>query len=213
MEPIKVAIFDDNQPRRELLKLLLEDSDDFICTGAYEDCYNVKENIKNNLPDVILMDIDMPRVNGIQGLIIIRKFFPDIKVLMQTIFDDEDKIFKAIVAGADGYILKKTPPAKLMDSIKEVYEGGAPMTPTVARQVLLLFSNKHGSLPKNEFHLSERELEILELLAQGLSYKLIAKKCIITYATVNSHISKIYNKLHVSTAVEAVAKAIQEGLL
>ncbi len=213
MEPIKVAVFDDNQPRRELLKLLLEDSDEFICTGAFEDCYNVIENIKDNLPDVILMDIDMPRVNGIQGLIIIRKAYPDVKVLMQTIFEDEDKIFNAIVAGADGYILKKTPPAKLMDSIKEVYEGGAPMTPTVARQVLLLFSNKHGRLPKNEFHLSEREQEILQLLVQGLSYKLIAKQGMISYATVNSHISKIYHKLHVSSAVEAVTKAIQEGLV
>ena len=130
----------------------------------------------------------MPHVNGLEGLKLIKKQFPEIKILMQTIFEDEDKIFSAIAAGADGYILKKTPTAKLLEAIKDVAEGGSPMTPTVARQVLLLFNNKRGNV-KKDFHLTSRELEILSFLVKGYSYKMIADKCAISYPTVNTHIS------------------------
>ena len=212
MPIIKVAVFDDNKPRRELLELLLNNSDGLTCTGAYEDCRSIVEHISANVPDVILMDIDMPHVNGIEGLKQVRQHFPAIKVLMQTIFEDDDKIFKAIVAGADGYILKKTAPAKLLESISDVMDGGAPMTPTVARQVLLLFNNKHQQIEKKDFHLTAREQEILGYLVQGLSYKMIADKCYISYPTVNSHISHIYEKLHVSSGTEAVAKAIEHNI-
>lgn len=212
MSEIKVAVFDDNKPRRELLKMLLETSDGFVCTGAFENCQHILKNMIDNLPDVILMDIDMPRVNGIEGLKLVRKQFPQVKVLMQTIFEDDEKIFEAILSGADGYILKKTPPLKLLDAIREVLDGGAPMTPTVARQVLLLFNNKHQKNIQNNFDLTEREQEILKLLVKGLSYKMIASECNISYATVNSHVSHIYQKLHVSNAVEAVAKAIQHKI-
>jgi DNA-binding NarL/FixJ family response regulator len=213
MQTIKVAVFDDNNPRRELLQLLLNSSDGLTCTGAYPDCRNVVSHIAANTPDVVLMDIDMPYVNGIEGLKLIRRHFPDVKVLMQTIFEDEDKIFDAIVAGADGYLLKKTPPAKLLEAIADVVQGGAPMTPTVARQVLLLFNNKHRSIPKNNFDLTTREQEILGYLVQGLSYKMIAAKCNISYPTVNTHISHIYEKLHVSSGTEAVAKAIEQNII
>ncbi|MDQ3017493.1 MAG: response regulator transcription factor, partial [Bacteroidota bacterium] len=135
-----------------------------------------------------------------------------VKVLMQTIFEDEEKIFNAIVAGADGYILKKAAPLKLLDGIREVMEGGAPMTPVVAKQVLLLFSNKHKFISKNDFDLTPRETEILTLLVEGYSYKMIAAKCNVTYATVNSHISSIYHKLQVSSGTEAVALAIESGI-
>jgi len=209
MHKIQVAVFDDNKPRRELLKLLLDSSDGLTCTGAYEDCRNIINNIAANVPDVILMDIDMPFVNGIEGLIEVRKHYPNVKVLMQTIFEDDDKIFDAIVAGADGYLLKKTAPAKLLEAITDVMEGGAPMTPVVARQVLLLFNNKHQRIEKKDFNLSAREQEILGYLVQGLSYKMIADKCNISYPTVNSHISHIYEKLHVSSGTEAVAKAME----
>ncbi len=212
MPEIKVAVFDDNKPRRELLQLLLDNSDGLSCTGAYEDCRNIVKNISTNVPDVILMDIDMPHVNGIEGLKEVRGQFPKVKVLMQTIFEDDEKIFNAIVAGADGYILKKTPPAKLLEAITDVMEGGAPMTPTVARQVLLLFNNKHQSIEKKDFNLTAREQEILGYLVQGLSYKMIADKCYISYPTVNSHISHIYEKLHVSSGTEAVAKAIENNI-
>jgi DNA-binding NarL/FixJ family response regulator len=213
MEITKVAVFDDNKPRRDLLQLLINTSSGLTCTGAYEDCREVISNISTNPPDIILMDIDMPHVNGIEGLKLIRREFPKIKVIMQTIFEDDEKIFDAIVAGADGYLLKKTPPAKLLEAISEAVSGGAPMTPTVARQVLLLFNNKHKRIEKKDFDLSKREQEILEYLVQGLSYKMIADKCNISYPTVNSHISHIYEKLHVSSGTEAVAKAIENNIV
>lgn len=193
--------------------MLLDNSEGFTCSGAFEDGYDIVSNISSNLPDVILMDIDMPRVNGIEALKLVRKQYPSVKVLMQTIFEDEDKIFDAIMAGADGYILKKTPPLKLLEGIREVMEGGAPMTPTVAKQVLTLFNNKHTRQHQLNFKLTEREQEILRMLVKGLSYKMIATQCNISYATVNSHISHIYEKLHVGNAVEAVTKAIDHQLV
>ncbi len=213
MKTIKVTIFDDNKPRRELLQLLLNTSEGLTCTGAYEDCREVISHIASNVPDVVLMDIDMPNVNGIEGLKLIHKNFPQVKVLMQTVFEDDDKIFDAILAGADGYILKKTPPAKLLESINDVMNGGAPMTPTVAHQVLKLFNKKHQRNEVKQFDLTDREQEILSLLVQGLSYKMIAAKCNISYPTVNSHISHIYEKLHVSSGTEAVAKAIENKIV
>lgn len=213
MQKIKVAVFDDNKPRRQLLGVLINSTDDFECTGLFEDCRNVVKNISTNRPDVVLMDIDMPYVNGIEGLKLIKENFSDIKILMQTIFEDEDKIFEAIVAGADGYILKKTPPTKLLEALKDVAEGGSPMTPTVAKQVLHLFKNKNKQIHKNNFELTAREQEILGYLVQGLSYKMIAAKCNISYPTVNSHISHIYEKLHVRSGTEAVAKAIEQKIV
>ncbi|MEP7169086.1 MAG: response regulator transcription factor [Bacteroidota bacterium] len=210
---IKVAVFDDNKPRRELLQLLLNSTTGMECTGAFEDCRNVVKNIMENIPDVVLMDIDMPHVNGIEGLQLIKKQFPQVKILMQTIFEDDDKIFAAICAGADGYILKKTPPAKLIDAINEVVSGGAPMTHTVARQVLQLFNNRNKKSASIDFNLTEREHEILSMLVQGLSYKMIADKCSVSYSTVNSHISHIYEKLHVKSGTEAVAKAIEQKIV
>jgi DNA-binding NarL/FixJ family response regulator len=209
---IKVAVFDDNKPRRELLQMLLNSTAEMECTGAYEDCRNVIKNIMENIPDVVLMDIDMPHVNGIEGLQLIRKQFPQVKILMQTIFEEDEKIFAAICAGADGYILKKTPPAKLIDAISEVVSGGAPMTPTVARQVLQLFNNRNKK-SATDFNLTDRELEILSMLVQGLSYKMIADKCSVSYSTVNSHITHIYEKLHVKSGTEAVAKAIEQKIV
>ena len=210
---IKVAVFDDNKPRRELLEMLLNSTTGMQCTGAYEDCSNVIKNIVQNIPDVVLMDIDMPYVNGIEGLQLIKKQFPDVKILMQTVFEDEDKIFSAICAGADGYILKKTPPAKLIEAISEVMAGGAPMTPTIAKQVLQLVNNKNKKAAAADFNLTDREHEILSLLVQGLSYKIIADKCNISYSTVNSHITHIYEKLHVKSGTEAVAKAIEKKII
>jgi DNA-binding NarL/FixJ family response regulator len=191
---------------------MLDTTDGYECTGAYEDCRDVLRHIAGNPPDVVLMDIDMPHVNGIEGLGLVKHQFPQIKVLMQTIFEDEDKIFNAIVAGADGYILKKASPVKLLEGIVEVMQGGAPMTPVVAKQVLLLFNNKHKSIAKNDFDLTPRETEILSLLVEGYSYKMIAAKCSVSTATVNTHISHIYQKLKVSSGTEAVAMAIEAGI-
>ncbi len=207
MEIIKVAVFEDNKPRRELLQLLINTCEGLTCIASFEDCRNIVKHLTVYTPDVVLMDIDMPNVNGIEGLHLIRKHFPSVKVLMQTIFEDDEKIFEAIVAGADGYILKKTPPAKLLESISDVMQGGAPMTSSIARQVLLLFNNKHQKVEKNNFNLTTREVEILTYLVQGFSYKMIASKCNVSYPTVNTHISHIYEKLHVNSGTEAVAKS------
>ncbi len=209
---IKVTIFDDNKPWRELLEMLINSTEGMTCTGAFEDCSEAVKNVGLNVPDVILMDIDMPEVNGIEGLKKIRNQFPQVKILMQTVFEDDEKIFDAMCAGADGYLLKKTPPAKLIDAINEVIAGGAPMTPTVARQVLQLFHNRNKK-SQTDFKLSDRELEILAMLVQGLSYKMIAAKCNISYSTVNTHITHIYEKLHVKSGTEAVAKAIERKII
>jgi len=213
MKTIQVTIFDDNKARRELLQLLLDSSEGFACSGAFEDCRNVIVNIEKNMPDVVLMDIDMPFVNGIEGLTQIKAQFPEIKIMMQTIFEDDEKIFSAISAGANGYILKKTPPAKLLEFIHEIMEGGAPMTPIIAKKVLELFHNQNRKTKINNFNLSTRELEILQFLVKGYSYKMIANECYISYSTVNTHVTNIYEKLQVESVGGAVYKAMKEGLV
>jgi DNA-binding NarL/FixJ family response regulator len=210
---IKVAVFDDNKTRRNGLQLLIDATEEMKCVGAFEDCSDVIRNIDAANPDVVLMDIDMPNVNGIEGVKLIRENNSDIKILMQTVFEEDEKIFASICAGADGYILKKASPAKLIESIIDVMQGGAPMTPTIARQVLKLFGQQNSKNKKNSFNLTERELEILSLLVQGLSYKMIAEQCHISYPTVNTHIKHIYEKLQVHSVVEAVTKAIENKIV
>jgi DNA-binding NarL/FixJ family response regulator len=209
----RVAIFDDNAQRRKGLSMLLEMTPNMDCVGLYNDCSNVLDDIEKCKPDVILMDIDMPYVNGIEGVTLIRTKHPDIKILMQTVFEDDKKVFAAICAGADGYILKQTNPMKLMEAISEVIEGGAPMTPVIARKVLQIFTGSQKTVQKKEFNLSERELEILELLVKGYGYNMIADECCISYSTVNSHVTKIYSKLQVQSATGAVSVAFREGLV
>ncbi len=210
---IRIVIFEDNASRREGLKLLLEAMEGMECTGAYEDCRNVIQVIGGEIPDVVLMDINMPHVNGIEGLKLIKAEYPQVKVIMSTIFEDEDKILEAISAGADGYILKQKSPMKLIEGIEEVMNGGAPMTPTVAKKVLNFFSApKQKSLEKS-YGLTSRETEILKLLVDGFSYKMISGELFITYATVNKHISNIYSKLQVHSVSSAVSLAIKEGLV
>lgn len=210
---IRVAIFDDNPKRRDGLMLLIDSMDNMECCGAFNDCREVLMHIENSRPDVVLMDIDMPYVNGIEGVAIIREVHPDLKILMQTVFEDDDKIFAAVCAGANGYILKQTNPSKLIEAITEVKEGGAPMTPIIANKVLKLFHKQNSIYKKQSFELTKRELEILQLLVKGYSYKMIADECFISYPTVNSHISNIYQKLHVQSSAGAVAVAIREGLV
>lgn len=183
------------------------------CVGSFPDCRDVLRKVVACKPDVILMDIDMPHVDGVEGVTTIRQQFADVKILMQTVFEDNEKIFASIVAGADGYILKQTKPADLINGVREVIDGGAPMTPTIARKVLRLFNQKTAPGGAKEFNLTKRETEILALLVEGFSYKLIADKCNISYATVNTHVTRIYKKLQVSTVASAVKVAIKEGLV
>ncbi len=209
---IKIAIFDDHQHRREALNLLIGLEKEMLCVGDYENCEDVIEHLSTNSPDVVLMDIDMPKVNGIDGVKIIKRNFPSICIIMQTVFEDDEKIFTSILAGADGYILKKTPPEKLIEGIYDVVNGGAPMTASVARKVLELFQ-KQNSQSNEKFDLSDRELELLRLLVKGLSHKMIASELHISIFTVNSHVKKIYQKLHVHSVSEAVSTALQKKIV
>lgn len=209
---VTLVIYDDNPHRRESLKVLLESSIGFDIAGMFPNCLNVKEHMKALQPDVVLMDIQMPEADGIQGVKTINELFPNIKVIMQTVFEDDDKIFDAIRFGAAGYILKKAEPQKIIDAINEVVAGGSPMTPSIATKVLGYFRKKE--VDNSELYgLSEREKEILVLLVDGKSYKMIADALSISYHTVNSHIKKIYEKLQVHSVGEAVSKAIQNKLI
>ncbi|MEQ8909037.1 MAG: response regulator transcription factor [Vicingaceae bacterium] len=210
---ISVIVFDDNAKRREGLEMLLEATDGMHCTGTYNDCRDALRIVKEQKPDVILMDIDMPHVNGIEGVKAIRKEFKEVKILMQTVFEDDEKVFNAICAGANGYILKQTNPTNLVDSISEVFSGGGPMTPVIAAKVLQLFSKGFSPKVKETFDLTKRELEILQFLVKGFSYKMIANECHISYPTVNTHVNNIYKKLQVQSAAGAVSKAIKKGLV
>src|SRR5512147_448355 len=185
MKDLRVTIFEDNRILREGLTQLIGGSPGFICAGAFANCSNLVSDIKNTSPDVILMDIEMPGMNGIEAVKIVKSQFTDVKILMETIFDENDKIFQSICNGAEGYILKNTPPVQMLTSIKEIYEGGAPMTPSIASKVLKMFKNKPKENTSEEFNLTEREKEILKCLVEGMSYKLIADTCFISIDTVS----------------------------
>ena len=206
---IRVAIFEDNSNMREGLYQLINGSQGFTCTGAFPNCDDLVHRVERANPDVIVMDIEMPGISGIEGVKLVKENFPDIKILMETIFEDDKKIFDSICAGAEGYILKSTAPAEILGAIKEIYEGGSPMTPTIANRVLKMVKSQRISDSNELFNLTDREKEILSCLVEGMSYKLIASECMISIDTVNVHIKNIYKKLQVHSKSEAVAKAIK----
>lgn len=209
---IRVCVFEDHKGVLQGLQHLLQADPRFNVTGAFSGTANLIDKIEESSPDVVLMDIQMPGINGIEAVKIVRKHFPQIKIIMQTVFEDDDKILASIYAGASGYILKNSAPEKFLNAIEEVYHGGAPMSGTVAARVLELF--KTQSRPSQEENsLSAREREILQYLVQGLSYKMIASQCSISYDTVRFHMKNIYAKLHVTSMTEAVAKAIQQRIV
>ena len=210
---IKVAIFEDNKMLRESLQQLIDASEDMVCTGAFPDANTLVRHMQLSKPDVVMMDINMPGLSGIEAVQVLAEKFPKVNILMQTVFEDKDKIFAAICAGALGYMLKKTAPQKMIEAIRETHLGGAPMTPSVAAKVLQMF-RLQGVPGNREFiALSAREKEILALLVKGKSYKAIASVCFISIDTVSTHIKHIYEKLHVSSKGEAVAKAIYQKLV
>ncbi|HEX9151567.1 MAG TPA: response regulator transcription factor [Flavobacterium sp.] len=209
---IKTLIYEDNPQLREGLTMLINGSDGFEVLAGYKNCNNVVDEVEAWKPDVILMDIDMPGVNGIEGLKLIRQKNQDVKILMLTVFDDNKNVFESLKAGANGYVLKKTAPAKLLEYISEAASGGAPMTASIATQVLKMFSGIENPVHA-DYNLSEREKQVLQFLVNGYSYKMIAAEMFIAIDTVRSHIKKIYEKLHVNSKSEAVAKAFRDKIV
>lgn len=212
---IRVAIFDDNNLFLDSMSTLIGNSPGFTLVGAFENCVDIKKKLEPCKPDVVMMDIEMPKVSGIEGVKIIKKEFPNLNVLMQTSYEDDEKVFSAICAGASGYILKNTPVPRILESIIEVSQGGSPMSPTVARKVLGFLQQPPVAVIKEvpDYKLSNREKEVLSCLVSGMSYKMIADHCHISYETVRSHMKNIYEKLHVVSMTEAVAKAINQRLV
>lgn len=197
---IRVFIYEDNKDRRDSLKALISLNDELKYVGEAPDCKNVLAEVEKYYPDVVLMDINMPEVDGLEGLRLIKTKYPDIKVLMQTAYDDSEKIFTSIKNGASGYILKNDKPHRILEAIEEVYQGGAAMNPAIAQKVLDYFKPAKKKSP-----LSPRENEVLTLLAEGKSYKMAADKLSISYTTINTHTKHIYEKLHISSLGEAIA--------
>lgn len=211
---IKVAIFDDDPQLLEAVILLLERFPGVELTGAFTDTVDYLGKLAAHTPDVVLMDIEISPANGIEATRMILQQFPHIKVLIQTVFEEDQKVFMAVCAGASGYLVKSGLSKTLLSSIIEVYQGGASISPSIARKILSLF-NRH--FPKaalqQEYNLSRREKEVLKYLVEGYSYKMIAGKCSLSYETIKTYISRIYAKLHVASMTEAVAKAIFENLI
>lgn len=206
---IRIAIFEDNDKLRESLAWFINSTEGYEITGHYNNCNEAASIVKKTDPDVVLMDIDMPGYDGIKGVKIIKETKPETSIIMYTVFEDDDKLFQCLCAGANGYLLKKTPPAKLIDAIQEVLEGGAPMSPIIAKKVL----NSFQQLKPNDYQLTSREKEVLQLLNKGYSTKMIAAELYIAFDTANSHLKNIYHKLHVNCGKEAIAKAIKERIV
>lgn len=207
----RVAVYDDNRSRRESLEALISLSPELEYAGGFENCASILLDIETKQPDIILMDIEMPVVNGLEGVRAVKQQYPHIKVIMQTAFDDDEKVFSALQAGAEGYILKTASVVQIAQSIDEVIKGGAVMTPSIALKVMRYF-NQHIPSAEN-YHLSPKETEVLSYLSNGLSYKMVADKMGISYFTVNNHIKKIYEKLQVHSLGEAIALAHKNRLV
>jgi len=203
---IKTAIIEDNKRYRDLLRTILSNADKIELIYEADNCQRIVYDLRKPQPDVVIMDIELPGKSGIEAVSELKREFPDMKILMLTVFEDEDKIFGAIKAGADGYLLKKDSPQKILDSITEVYEGKSSMNGVIAKKVLEYFQKKNPVNLPEKYNLTKRELEILEFLMEGFTYKEIAAKCFISVQTLNTHVKNIYHKLGVHSRAEISAK-------
>jgi len=211
-EPIRVAIVEDQPDTREGLGVLIHGTHGYRVTGSFGSMEEALANIGKQLPDVALVDIGLPGMSGIEGARRLRERHPALLVMMLTVYGDDERIFEAMCAGACGYLLKKTPPARLLESLREVVTGGAPMSPEVARRVVQLFQKFHP--PESaDYRLSPTEMRLLMLLAQGHHYKTAAAQMQISINTVSYHMRSIYQKLQVHSKSEAVAKALRDRLI
>ncbi len=207
---IKVVIVEDNKIINDSLSLLINRAEGFSCVGSFLDCESMLKKIKALRPDIVLMDIKLPGMNGIEGVAILKGMLPELNILMLTVHEENDLIFDALCAGACGYLVKKTHPDRLLEAIQEACEGGAPMSSHIARKVTLFFQ-KQNTLAEDSTLLTDREREILIELIKGKTYYAIALTLNISKDTVRFHIKRIYKKLHVHSQAEAVAKAIKKG--
>ena len=207
--PIRIIIFEDNDRLRQSLAYLLQSAQEYEVLGDYSNCKDAVNITRLYEPDVVLMDIDMPGESGIKGVAMVKETRPQTAVIMYTVFEDEEKLFQCLCAGANGYLLKKTEPEKIFEAIREVMKGGAPMSPSIAKKVIESFQPAKTA---NQYQLTERELEVLQLLTKGHSTKIIADKLDIAFNTVRSHLKNIYAKLHVNCGKEAIAKVLAEHI-
>lgn len=212
LQIITVATIEDRREIREGLAALIDETPGFQCVGRYRSVEEALEAFPHKPADVALVDIELPGMSGIDGIRLLRERFPAMLLLMLTVYDDNDRIFDALCAGACGYLLKKTPPAKLIESLREAVEGGAPMSPDVARRVITLFRDVRPP-EKADYELTPHEVRLLRLMVDGHSYKSAAQILHVTPHTVSFHLRHIYEKLEVHSKSEAVAKALRGGLL
>ena len=210
--PVKVAIVEDQREIRECLALLVNGTDGYTCSGSYRSMEEAIEKIPRQVPDVLLSDIGLPGMSGIDGVRRLKELCPNLLVLMLTVYDDDERIFDAMCAGACGYLLKKTPPARLIASLQEVVDGGAPMSPEVARRVIALFREIRPP-DRAEYHLTPHETRLLKLFVEGHNYKTAAVELKVSVNTINFHVRSIYDKLQVHSRSEAVAKALRNRLV
>jgi len=209
---IKAAIIEDQRDIREGLTMLIDGTPGYECTGSYRSMEEALDRIKSQVPDVVLCDIGLPGMSGIAGIRILKERYPNLQVLMLTVYDDDDRIFDALCAGACGYLLKRTSPARLLECLKEAVTGGAPMSPEVASRVISLFREVRP-LERAEYDLTPHETRLLKLLVEGHNYTTAARDLNVSYNTVKFHMRHIYEKLQVHSKSEAVAKAMRERLI
>jgi len=209
---IKVSIVEDRREIREALTMLIGGTEGFRCAGAYRSMEEALDRIKSDMPDVVLCDIGLPGMSGIEGIRILKDRYPEMTILMLSVYDDDERIVDALCAGAGGYLLKRTSPARLIESLKEAVQGGAPMSPEVARRVVALFRDIHPP-ERADYQLTPHETRLLKLLVEGHNYKTAAAELGVSFHTIHFHMRNIYDKLQVHSKSEAVAKALRNRIV
>ena len=209
---IKTAIIEDMRDIREGLATLINFTDGFTCTGSYRSMEDAMRNIKSNVPDVLLSDIGLPGMDGIEGIGILKQQYPEMTILMLTVYDDDERIFDAICAGASGYLLKRTPPARILENIREAVSGGVPMSPEVAARVIRLFRDVRPA-ERVDYDLTPHETRLLKLLVDGHNYTTAAEELNVSYNTIKFHMRHIYEKMQVHSKSEAVSLALKNRVV
>lgn len=203
---ISMSVVEDMDEVRQKIKRIIDESEEFICLSTYSNAEKALEELPRLSPDIVLMDINLPGMSGIECIKEVKKKCPQIQFMMFTIYENSEQVYEALAAGANGYLLKQTPPEEILRALKELYEGGAPMSTHIARKVVSFFQKENKNNPEHSADLSKREKQVLELLSKGFLYKEISDQLFISTGTVRQHIHNIYEKLHVQNRTEAINK-------